>query len=220
MRVFLVLIAVLALLLVGWLSLFTVDRGEYVYLTQFGRHLQTLDGVTDGGLHFKLPWPINTVQSIDRRLQYFDLPEMELLTHDPERKTIDKTLTVVASVCWKIKDATSVDVFVRRLGTPDRARGVLGEQVRGQLGSLISKKPIDQLARAETKPGPRAAGGHPARAPPAGGGPSEMDKLQEELRAKVPTEEYGIQIMDIRLRRINPPAALREAIFARIRSEQ
>ena len=53
------------------MCVFTVDRTEYVYLTQFGRHLETFDGGKDeqAGLHFKWPWPIQSVQRLDRRLQ-------------------------------------------------------------------------------------------------------------------------------------------------------
>src|SRR5437588_2185684 len=102
MRKYILLIGGLAVAV--WLvrtSLFTVDRTEFVYLTQFGRHVATYDGARtdEAGLHFKLPSPLQSVLRLDRRLQYFDLPGAELLTHDPRGKTIDKTLTVDAYVC-------------------------------------------------------------------------------------------------------------------------
>ena len=53
----------------------------------------------NAGLHVKLPWPIQSVQRLDRRVQLFDLPPAELLTHDPQGRTIDRTLTVEAYVC-------------------------------------------------------------------------------------------------------------------------
>src|SRR5262249_54278407 len=96
MRILLLAAALLAVVLVvAWIALYPVDRGEYVYVTQFGQLVGIHDGLSDGGLHAKLPWPVQSVQRLDRRLQHFDLPETELLTHDPEGKTIDKTLTVV-----------------------------------------------------------------------------------------------------------------------------
>ena len=84
-----------------------MDRAEYVYVTQFGRHVATYDGANDeqAGLHFKWPWPIESVQRFDHRLQYFDLPGAELMTRDAQGNTIDKTLTVDAYVCWRIADA-------------------------------------------------------------------------------------------------------------------
>src|SRR3954452_16468712 len=104
------LFVLLAGLLV-WASLFTVDRTEFVYLTQFGRHVATCDGANDAqaGLHLKWPWPFQSVQRLDHRLQYFDLPGAELLTRDPRHNTIDKTLTLDAYVCWRISGANAVD---------------------------------------------------------------------------------------------------------------
>src|SRR3954462_918241 len=79
------------------LSAYTVDASEYAYVTFLGTHLATHDGSDaerGAGLHVRWPWPLMSVQRLDRRLQQFDLPATELLTHDPEGKTIDKMLLV------------------------------------------------------------------------------------------------------------------------------
>src|SRR6516162_7804626 len=126
---FLILIVAAAAVL-AWMSVFTVDPTEYVYVTQFGRHVATFDGSrtdTDAGLHFRWPWPVQSVRRLDRRLQHFDLPAIELLTREGEGGAdgrgagsgIDKTLTVEAYVCWRIADKDAVDRFVRRIDTPD-----------------------------------------------------------------------------------------------------
>src|SRR5262245_41850058 len=117
MKAFLSIIVVLIVLSLALSSIYTVDRTEYVYVTQFGRHVATRDGADDGGLHVKLPWPIQSVQRLDSRLQFFDLPETELLTHDPLGQTIDKTITVVAYVCWKVAEPRSWAEAVA--GAPD-----------------------------------------------------------------------------------------------------
>src|SRR4051794_34040985 len=93
-------------LMVARACVFTVDPTEFAYMTEFGRHVATYDGAQpeDAGLHFRWPWPIQAVQRLDRRLQYFDLLETELLTHDVEGKTVDKTLIVNVYVCWRIVD--------------------------------------------------------------------------------------------------------------------
>src|SRR5262245_9665679 len=102
MRTLLIIAAAIALLALVTSAVYTVDRTELVYVTQFGRHVATHDGATDAGLHVKWPWPIQSVQRFDHRLQAFDLPGAELLTHDPRGKTIDKTLVVDAYICWQI----------------------------------------------------------------------------------------------------------------------
>src|SRR5947208_126391 len=142
----LLLFGVLALVvLVGGLSLLTVDRAEFVYVTQFGRPITTYDGETDAGLHLRLPWPIQSVQRLDHRLQVFDLPGAELLTHDPKSQTIDKTLTIDAYVCWRIADNAGVDRVLRTVGTRDRAKATLGQRISSRLGAEIGNMKLDDL---------------------------------------------------------------------------
>ena len=106
MRFFLGLIVAVLLIVLVPQALFTVDRTEYVYLTQFGRPVATYDGENsdEAGLHLKWPWPVQAVQRLDHRLQYFDLPAAELLTHDPRGQTIDRTVTIDGYVCWRDLD--------------------------------------------------------------------------------------------------------------------
>ena len=115
-------VAALILLVGARMCLFTVDRAEYVYVTQFGRHIATYDGADagDAGLHWKWPAPIQSIHRLDRRLQVFDLPARELPTNDPEGRTIDKMLTLDAYVCWRISGKDGVDRFLKT-GPGERA---------------------------------------------------------------------------------------------------
>src|SRR5262245_48910701 len=122
MRLAAIIIPGVVLILLAVSSLYSVDQAEFGYVTQFGRHVHTDDGTTDAGLHVKWPWPVQSVQRIDRRLQMFDLPSAELPTFDAAGRTIDKMLIVDGYVCWRIADAKGVDQFIRTVGTPERAR--------------------------------------------------------------------------------------------------
>ena len=204
------------LILLAWIvstSWFTVDRAEFVYRTQFGRPVATYDGATDAGLHFKLPWPIQAVQRLDHRLQFFDVPEVELLTHDAKGKTIDKTLTIGVYVCWRIADKDGVDRFIRTVGSPREARDILEQRIKSRLGAAIGTMPIDDLISVAPE--------------------DESERRMEELRERLlkggpqgdslvqlAQRDYGIDLIDVRLRRFNHPASVREAIFTRIRSER
>jgi membrane protease subunit HflC len=201
------------LLLVVNSSAYTVNRDEFVYVTQFGAHIATHDGLTDGGLHWKLPWPIQSVQRLDRRLQYFDLRETEMLTragrqadHDEKQSSIDKSITVVAYVCWRIADKDGVEWFIRRVGTPDRVETILGEQIHSQLAAEIGQRQLDDLISVEQ---------------------GKVDRSMEALKGRVldsvkdrARREYGIDLVDIRVRRTSHPWQVREEIFKRIRSER
>jgi membrane protease subunit HflC len=218
-KILMTVVLLVAVLLAASSALFTVDRAEFVYVTQFGQHVATFDGAdaNDAGLHVKWPWPIQTVTRLDRRLQTFDLPAAELLTHDPRGNTIDKTLTIDGYVCWHIADKGAVDRFIRSVGTPDGACILLRQQISSELGAAIGQMELDDLISTE---------------------PGKVDRQRERLRQRLLNEteadagkprdgmkdrarrEYGIELVDIRLRRTNHPAGVREAIFDRIRSER
>ena len=195
------------------LSFYTVDAAEYVYVTVLGKHEATYDGADpqDGaGLKFGWAWPIRQVQRLDRRLQHFDLPEQEQLTHDPVGKTVDKILVMEAYVCWKIAekkpndkgDSDPVDRFVRRIGTALKAREILAPQINGRLGAAIGQMRMDDLVNASPI--------DPAT------GQTRVDAALETLREQLLLglrdrfrEEYGIELVDIRLRRFNHPERVR-----------
>ena len=216
MKTFLISLAILVLLSVMPQCIFTVDRAEFVYLTQFGRHLETFDGAdsSQAGLHFKLPWPIQSVLRLDRRIQFFDLPSVELLTRDTQRNTIDKTLSLDAYICWRIRDAKGVDTFLRTVNTIEGAKAILAQRINSELGAAIGTMELDDLVSIEE---------------------GKVEKQREILRTKLLLEpgrangkslqesastDYGIEVVDIRLRRANHPPAVRQAIFDRIISER
>jgi membrane protease subunit HflC len=211
----LVFLVLAAAVVIAPLCAFTVDRTEFVYLTQFGAPMATYDGAEDAqaGLYFKWPWPIQSVQRLDRRLQYFDLPGAELLTRDPKRNTIDRTLTLDAYVCWRIADAKGVDRFIRSVGTPAGAQAVLGQRIYSELGAAIGQMELDDLISPDPKKVEDARTALRKRLLQGSGtGSPSLESVAES--------EYGIQVVDIRLRRSNHPPAVREAIFERIRSER
>jgi membrane protease subunit HflC len=223
MRIALILTTLLAALLLLGSSFFSVDRAEYAYVTWFGRPVVTYDGEKEdeAGLHWKWPWPVQSVQRIDHRLQVFDLPAAELLTHDPRGQTvtIDRTLTISAYVCWQIAGAQGVDRFIKTIGTPDRATAILGQRISSRLGAAIGNMRLEELI--SVAPGKEVE--------------QRMDRLSQRLLDQGSTPEgasnqdslrvsarsdYGIELVDIRLRRFNYPPQVREEIFSRIRSER
>ena len=214
MKRFLLFVALpLTLLLWGRTAFYAVDQAEFAYVTRFGEPVATHDGATDAGLHVKAPWPADAVLRIDRRLQAFDLPAVESLTRDPANRTVDKTLAVDAFVTWRVPDAAAADKFVRTVGTPEQAKRVLVPRISGRLAAVISNLSLDELIAVADE------AGIDARAEKLRRQLLGEDGGSESLRAKV-LEEYGIEIVDLRLRRFTYPEAVRSSIAERIRSER
>jgi membrane protease subunit HflC len=218
MRLLAIVVFCLILLDTAATTFVAVDASEFAYVTQFGRPVKVYDGETEAGLHWKLPWPIQSVIRLDRRLQIFDLPTPELLTHDATGRTIDRTLSVSAYVCWRIAGAEGADRFFRAVGKTEQAEAILGPQISSRIGALISGMNLDDLisivpiqeADSRTDRLSRAImeGGDDGRTKTTGG-------LKKHLN-----ETYGIDLVDVRLRRLSYPPQVREAIFDRIRSER
>ncbi|AMV23826.1 Modulator of FtsH protease HflC [Gemmata sp. SH-PL17] len=245
MRRFLI---VVTLLLVGlWLrsAFFAVDAAEFVYVTRFG-HVEAIhDGGTNAGLHIKAPWPVDSVLRMDRRVQSFDLPAVEALTRDPATRTVDKTLAVDAFVTWKIPDTEAADRFVKTVRTPEQAKKILGPLINGRLAAVISTMPIEDLIGVTDTQTTLAAitGGQGAALPESSFRSDDsrlIDERNERVRRRLlgseslhggpanPVDdirtkalsEYGIQVIDIRVRRFSYPDTVRGSIAERIRSER
>ncbi len=241
----------LALLLALWgrTAFYSVDQAEFVYVTRFGDPIAIHDGATESGLHAKLPWPVDSVQRIDRRIQSIDLPAVEVLTRDRARdvvqQSVGSTLTVDATIIWKIPDAKAADQFFRAVRTPEQAKKILGPLINGRLSAIISTVPVEYLIDVvDVQTAAAAVVGVAAVLPSdatfraadsrviderverirqrllgdegLSGGTSTAS---ENLRARA-LAEYGIEIVDVRIRRFSYPEAVRAKIAERIRSER
>lgn len=210
-RLLFILLPIL-LLVWGITALYPVDYAEYAYVTRFGRPVAVIDGETDAGLHVKWPWPVDSVARIDRRIQAFDLPAVEALTHDPKRKTIDKTVTVDAFVTWRVADA---DKFVKATGGPEQVKKLLAPQISGRLAAVVGAMTLEELASVPKADDPakrqeladqRVAAFH--------------DKLIADGFVQKVRDQYGIEIVTLRFRRLTFPEAVRASIYERIRKER
>lgn len=198
----------LPIAIVLWLrsALYSVDYSEFAYVTRFGEPVLTQDGRTDAGLHLKWPWPVDAVLRIDGRMQAFDLPAVESLTRDATTKTVDKTIAVDAFMTWRIPDAAAADRFIRTIGTAEQAKRILGPRINGRLAAIISTMPLDDLIAVADE--------------------AKIDERTERLRVQLLSDrdrvrtDYGIEIVDLRVRRFSYPEAVRASIAERIRSER
>lgn len=206
------------LLLWGQSALYTVDQAEFAYVTRFGDPIVTHDGAEAAGLHVKWPWPIDGVQRVDRRLQVIDLPPTETLTRDRQGRTVDKTIAVDAFICWRIPNAEAADRFIRTVGTPEQAKRLLTPRITSRLAAVLSNLPLEDVIRVADADTVEA----------------RSDKLRNQLLGREPVgnkdheealpesvlRDYGIEIVEVRLRRFSFPEAVRASIAERIRSER
>mgnify|MGYP001187166327 CR=1 FL=1 len=120
-----VLLPVLAL--VGFSSIFIVDETEQVVILQLGKPVKT---VTNPGLNFKLPFPLQEKITFDDRLLEYDSPPEEILSKDK------KSLIVDNYVRWKIVDPLQFLKTVQAVPTAkSRMDDIVYSELRRELGT-------------------------------------------------------------------------------------
>jgi modulator of FtsH protease HflC len=169
-----------------------VPEGRAVLITRFGRPLRA---ATRPGLHWKLPWPIDTAIPLDMRRRIHETGQTEMLTRD--KKNVIARMFVV----WRIGDPLA---FVQALGGESGADarldtlmtnaevGTLGEH---DLSALVSTNPKDL----------------------------QIDQIESELLAQIAPQarrDYGIDVDQVRIERLALPEVNVSAVFAQMRAER
>jgi len=199
--------------IVGSRSLYTVDEIERVIITQFGRPIG--EPVEQAGLHWKVPF-IQKVNRIDRRILEFDGRPNEMPTKDKLYILVDTFAR------WRIADPLQFFLRMRdERSAQSRLEDILGSETR----TAVAKHDLIEIVRT-TKD--RV----PARDESLGEAADTLGHLQpiERGRAAIEAEIYenalgklrdlGIELLDLRLKRINYNDQVQAKIFERMISER
>src|SRR5258706_5408322 len=180
----------LALLLLGWLTFYSVRETEFVLITQFGRPLYT---VTDAGLHAK--WFFQSTNFFDRRLRIYNPRPSEFLTHDK------KNLVIETYVAWRIQDPKR---FVETVGDPGAAEMRLHDIVWSGLSAALGTEDLESIVSTNVE---------------AVRAKDMLDHLSDATD-RAALRQYGIQVLDVRIKRVNLPEQNKQSVFARMRAER
>ncbi len=181
-----VLIYILALIIVISLVTFTVDETNQVVVLQMGKPVRT---VPESGLHFKLPWPIQSVQFFEKRVLDYDAAPTEILTKDKKNLVVDNYAK------WRIIDPLKFMISVHdENGAQARLDDIIYSELRVSLG-LHDLEEIVTLSRAEL-----------------------MAIVTEASDVKA--LDYGIEVMDVRIKRADLPEQNERSVYERMRAER
>jgi modulator of FtsH protease HflC len=169
-----------------------IDVTEYGLFLRFGRLVRV---VTTPGLYVKRPFPLETAVRLDKRLLTFTPATTEFLTEDK------KNFVVHSLVTWRIADP---ERFLATTGSRSTAEQRLSDVVLTKIGSVVGSHPSAALVSLE---------GHAS--------PFEqvMAQIVTEARARA-IADYGITLVDIRLRQLSLPDQNRANVFARMQAER
>jgi membrane protease subunit HflC len=182
--------AIVAALVLLYLTFFAVRETEFVLVTQFGRPVRT---VTEAGLQVK--WPFQTAVYFDRRLRTYNPRPSEFLTRDKKNVVIENY------VVWKIQDP---DRFVQTVGDATAAEMRLHDIIWSGLSAALGTHDLDSLVG--TDPGKVQTS-------------AMLDNLAGDTD-RAALQQYGINVVDVRIKRLNLPEQNKQSVYARMRAER
>lgn len=181
-----ILIGLLVLLLAGNLVVFTVNEVEQVVVLQFG---EVVDVITEPGLNFKWPDPIQKITAFEKRLLEYDVAAKEIYTRDKKILLLDNYAR------WRIVDPQK---FRETLLTEEEGLARLDDIIFSEL-----RKELGQHNQSEVV--------------------SENREVIMELvtqRSDEAARSYGIEVVDVRIKRADLPTENANAVFNRMRAER
>ncbi len=145
---------------------------------------------TQAGLYAKLPL-VQNVRYYDKRILLLDNAEPDRITTSEK-----KPLLVDFFVLWRITDVKQYYVSVQ--GDEEAARRRLSQTVRANLAEEINKRSVHDAISAE------------------------RDKIMQTTRQKADQDatSIGVEIVDVRLRRVELPPDVTTPVYARMESER
>lgn len=190
---FVVGIVVLLVLIAS--SVFSVYETDRVLLVRLGKIVTDAkedDKVIGPGLHMKIPF-IDSALFFDTRLNMSDIPSARIVTKEK------KDLIVDLFVEWRISDYGQ---FYRSTNgaedSKERAQELLHQKVVDILRSEFGQRTIKELISGERR--------------------DLMEKLRKSTDDNV--SGLGMELVDVRIRRMDLPPEVSDAVFDRMRSER
>ena len=186
-----VIILAVVVLFLATLVVYKVDVTEYAVVTQFGNPVST---ELEPGLKVKLPDPIQSVQKLDKRVQVYQADSLELLTLDKKSVAIDYYGT------WRITDPVT---YIKTVKDKNGAEARLSDVFSSSLGIQMGKYNLEDLVNTD----------------------QEKLKLRTMLEdtvsyAQEKTAEYGIEVIDAKIRVLNFPESNKQSVYDRMKAER
>lgn len=156
------------------------------------RFSKVIETVDEAGIHFKVPF-IDSIRVLPRTIQHYDIPPSEVLTADKKNMTVD------SYVLWTIDDPLT---FIKTLGSIGEAEkrldAVSYNALKNVMGTLEQNKIINQDDGAE------------------------RNEIYAQITNSVSgvAQTYGIEIVDVKVKRLDLPADNEEAVYTRMISER
>jgi membrane protease subunit HflC len=204
----------LAVLIVLSGTFYTLEEGEQAVIVQFGRPVG--DPVTEAGLHVKLP-VIQEARRFEKRLLIWDGDPNQIPTKGREFIWVDTTAR------WRIADAKK---FLESVDTEAGARSRLNDIIDSVVRDQVSGSELVELVRSASWVVPKGEILEEVPAEVREELKKQVVRGREEITRTILAEarkvipQYGIELVDVRIKRLDYVESVREKVYARMISER
>ncbi|MGE3539665.1 MAG: protease modulator HflC [Candidatus Tectimicrobiota bacterium] len=202
------------LLLVLGGAFYTVEEGQQAVIVQFGRPVGAV--VTAPGLHLKLP-VVHEVRRFEKRLLIWDGDPNQIPTKGREFIWVDTTAR------WRIADAKKfLESVASEAGAQSRLNDIIDSVVRDQ----VSSSELIELVRSASWAVPQEEILAEVPAEQEEALKKKITRGREEITRTILAEaqkiipQYGIELVDVRIKRLDYVESVREKVYARMISER
>ena len=211
------LILSLAIIIVGFSSIFIINEREQAVVTQCGKPVG--GALTESGLHFKIPL-IQRVIKFDKRILQWDGSAKEIPTLD------NKYIIIDAFARWKISDALQ---FYKSAKNEMQAQSRLDDILDGAVRDEIANRSMVEIVRSSTRimliqdvesSTVNDDSNNPKELIIEGAREKIVKNILKSVSNKLIELDMGIEIVDIQLKRINYTPQVQEQVFNRMISGQ
>jgi modulator of FtsH protease HflC len=184
------LLIIIALLIFIITNVFVVKEGEYRVIRQFGEVVRIEN---TPGLSYKVPF-IQSVSTLPKYQMTYDVSEAEINTKDKKRMIIDNY------AIWRIQDPKKMITNARTVEKAEsRMEEFIYSVVRAELGQLN----YDEIINDE-----KSSRG------------SLNDRVTEKVNELLTQDNYGIVLVDVRMKRTDLPSENEQSVYTRMISER
>jgi membrane protease subunit HflC len=206
-------IVLLALMVVTGVF-FVLEEGQQAVILQFGRPVG--GPVTEAGLHVKVPF-IQDVRRFEKRILIWDGDPNEIPTAGREFIRVDATAR------WRITDPRK---FLENVANERGAQSRLDDIIDSVIRDAVSSNPLIELVRSSSWETPKAGVLEKTPAEKVEELKTEIRRGREEITRSIlasvreTTPQYGIEVVDVRIKRLDYIESVREKVYTRMISER
>jgi len=207
----LVLLAAIAIAILVFSSVYALSETEQAILVQFGKPVGGL--VTQPGLHAKVPF-VQTVYRFDKRWLEYDGDATEIPTRDK------KYIWVDTYARWRIADPLRFYQAVRdERGAQSRLDDIVDGETRNAVASFDLIEVVRSSNRAFQVTEELEGIGAAEAMAKVNTGREKIAKIILDKAAKI-TPQFGIELVDVRFKRISYVETVQQKVFERMISER